>query len=163
MGLHCHMTESYEAVDTLAPPNQNPGYATAIANGTISPLVYRYVSAIVPLTSLLVLHAYGPWSPALPLPCTICVRVSICVHWRAAWPWNIRSRCTSQGRVLSRTVGEGVSFHFRQGSLHTTETPSPWIRSSVFSLWNAWARVSIYIICGTFCCSCVKAVATLVD
>ena len=36
-----------------------------IANGTISPylltLVYRYVSAIVPLTSLLVLHAYGPW------------------------------------------------------------------------------------------------------
>ena len=37
-----------------------------IANGTISPyiltLVYRYVSAIVPLTSLLVLHAYGPWS-----------------------------------------------------------------------------------------------------
>ena len=35
-----------------------------IANGTISPylltLAYRYVSAIVPLTSLLVLHAYGP-------------------------------------------------------------------------------------------------------
>ena len=37
-----------------------------IANGTISPdlltLAYRYVSAIVPLTSLLVLHAYGPRS-----------------------------------------------------------------------------------------------------
>ena len=37
--------------------------ACLIANGTISPylltLVYRYVSAIVPLTSLLVLHAYG--------------------------------------------------------------------------------------------------------
>ena len=35
-----------------------------IANGTISPflltLAYRYVSAIVPLTSLLVRHAYGP-------------------------------------------------------------------------------------------------------
>ena len=28
MGLHCHMTKSYKAVDTLAPPNQNPGYAT---------------------------------------------------------------------------------------------------------------------------------------
>ena len=37
-----------------------------IANGTISPylltLVYRYDSAIVPLSSLLVLHAYGPCS-----------------------------------------------------------------------------------------------------
>ena len=35
-----------------------------IANGTLSPylltLAYRYVNAIVPLTSLLVLHAYGP-------------------------------------------------------------------------------------------------------
>ena len=29
MGVHCHMTKSYKAVDTLAPPNQNPGYATA--------------------------------------------------------------------------------------------------------------------------------------
>ena len=38
----------------------------SIANGTISPhlltLAYRYVSAIVPLTSLSVLHAYGPRS-----------------------------------------------------------------------------------------------------
>ena len=41
-------------------------YSLPIANGTISPylltLAYRYVSAIVPLTSLLVLHAYGPRS-----------------------------------------------------------------------------------------------------
>ena len=41
-----------------------------VANGTISPyiftLVYRYVSAIVPLTSLLVLHAYGPWGRSRP-------------------------------------------------------------------------------------------------
>ena len=40
--------------------------ACLIANGTISPylltLVYRYDSAIVPLTSLLVLRAYGPKS-----------------------------------------------------------------------------------------------------
>ena len=37
-----------------------------IGNGTRSPylltLVYRYVSATVPLSSLLVLHAYGHWS-----------------------------------------------------------------------------------------------------
>ena len=52
-----------------APRNDLGPYARStnslpIANGTISPylltLVYRYVSAIVPLTSLLVLHAYGP-------------------------------------------------------------------------------------------------------
>ena len=47
--------QSYQLID-----NQGP-----IANDTISPyllaLVYRYVSAIVPLATLLVLHAYGPW------------------------------------------------------------------------------------------------------
>ena len=33
MGLHCHVTKSYKAVDTLAPPNQNPGYATGCGGG----------------------------------------------------------------------------------------------------------------------------------
>ena len=46
-----------------------------IANGTISPrlltLAYRYVSAIVPLTLLSVLHAYGTWGRmhAAPIAC----------------------------------------------------------------------------------------------
>ena len=44
-----------------------------IANGTISPylltLAYRYVSAIIPLTSLLGLHAYGPWNIGLHSDC----------------------------------------------------------------------------------------------
>ena len=48
-------------------------YEAPIANGTISPylvtLVYRYVSAIVPLTSLLVLHAYGPMALTLFYKC----------------------------------------------------------------------------------------------
>ena len=75
MGLHCHMTKSYKAVDTLAPPNQNPGYATVCCPSPVctavcvlsQPRVYRR-ACVVP-------------APCVP-PCVCCpspVCTAVCV------------------------------------------------------------------------------------
>ena len=60
----CMQLEGAEVECRGLGPYEAPIACLLIANGTISPyrltLVYRYVSAIVPLTSLLVLVAYGP-------------------------------------------------------------------------------------------------------
>ena len=59
-----HHRDRAQHTDVAVKPPGAGGYNSA--NGAISPylltLAYRYVSAIVPLTTLLVLHAYGPWT-----------------------------------------------------------------------------------------------------
>ena len=74
-----------------------------IANGTISPylltLAYRYVSAIVPLTSLLVLHAYGPCASKQPVSPGLVVPTAL-----ARWRWHVSG--------VVRSPPEHITHHF---------------------------------------------------
>ena len=78
------------------------------ANGTISPylltLVYRYDNAIVRLTPLLVLRAYGPWPTNL---LALLVIVFLCVHQKYDHFQNVFRR-----RIFDQYICN-VVVHFR--------------------------------------------------